>query len=218
LNLIELSRTFELLASVFENIKEVAQESSALGLPSNPDFIRKTQPLCRLPAVVQNGVIHDIIALPVAIELSRLNPDVSTALADLFCDLKIGLNKQREIITFIREIALREDLPPSDIIKDPIWIEIIYDKTYDRSLRPRKIRQYLKQRRFPTITCTERRFEKYREELALGRNVKLTPPRNFEGNRYTFSIDFKNLQELKEGVAKLDNLTNHSNIKKILHE
>ena len=190
LNLIEISRAYQLLSSIFDNINDIAKESSALGLPNNPDFIRKTQPLCQLPASIQQAVIKDVISLPVALELNNMTSDVSTSLAELFCDLKIGMNKQREIITLIKEIAIREDLTPSDILKDGEWVKITTHEKTDRSQRQQTMRQYLKRRRFPTISHAAASFELSKKNLNLGKRIKLSPPRNFEGNTYTFSIDF----------------------------
>ena len=218
LNLIEISRALRLLSNIFDNVNAIAKEASMLGLPKNPALIRKLKPLCQLPSSVQKAVISDAVSLPVAIELGNMAPADSAALANLFCDLKIGLNKQREIVTFIQEIAKREDLTPSDILKDSKWLEIITPENYDRSQRRQKIRQYLKQRRFPTLTRAEATFEHHKKSLHLGSHIKLTPPRHFEGDIYTFSINFRNIMELKDRVVKLERLMKHPNIDKILHE
>ncbi len=232
LNLIEMSRAFCLLSRVFSDAQEMGKEAAALGLPENPAMIRKIQGLCLLPDPIQAGILSDTIPLPVALELGRLDPDTACTFAELFELLKPSLNKQREIITLMEEIAAREDRSVSDIFEEKHFREILSNKekvversrnkvversrNTDRNQKLREIRIYLRQRRFPAISRAEQTFEQLMKELGLGNTAKLIPPANFEGTVYTLNLSFRNPEELKAHQIMLDSLIRNPSLKKIL--
>ncbi len=77
-----------------------------------------------------------------AIELGMLDCDVGIAFANLFDDLKLSLNKQREIITLIKEIAIRDDVSIMEVLQESDFLEILNDNDLDRSQKSQKIRFY----------------------------------------------------------------------------
>ena len=216
LNLIEMSRAFSMLSSIFSDIQEMGKEAAALGLPENPAMIRKIQGICLLPEAIRSGILSETIPLPVALELGKFDADTALAFAHLFEMLKPSLNKEREIITLIKEIAAREDRSVPDIFEENRFREILGDKETDRNQKLREIRIYLRQRRFPAISRAEEIFEQNVKELGLGNTAKLIPPANFEGTEYTLNIVFRNLAELKAHHAMLDSLIQNPSLKKIL--
>jgi len=216
LNLIETSRSLCLLAEVFK-ADELVSMAKALGLPDNPSVIRKIMPLCLLPDIIQNGILSGILSMPVALELGTFDPpDAGTAFAVLFETLRLSLSKQREVITLVREIAIREDISILDVLHGDHLQEILGDDDLDRNQKARSVRLYLRQRRFPAITHAERAFERHVRDLKLGNQMKLIPPANFEGNVYTLSMCFSNLAELKSLRTSFDQLIRNPSLEKIL--
>ena len=63
-----------------------------------------------------------------AMELGIMPSDEALAVVKLFDSLKLSLNKQREILTFIREISLRETLSILDLLEDNRLKEILNDR------------------------------------------------------------------------------------------
>lgn len=210
LNLIEASRSIFLLSAFFSDNNSLAQEASSLGLPASPTFINKIKNICRLPWPIQNGILANTISLSMALELSLLEQDAGVALANLFRDLKLSLNKQREIFTLVKEIALREDMSIIEVIEEDCLQEILNNENLDRTQKTREIRSYLKKRRFPALTKAEEEFKKQIKKLKLGNGAKLIPPHNFEGNTYTLSLYFKNEHELNDRLALLKRIMKKS--------
>ncbi len=206
LNLIEVSRSLKMLSVFFKDQKELAKTASKLGLPDNPSVIKKIESLCLLPLSIQNAILSDTIPLTIALELKQLEKDTAIAFAKLFDELKPSLNKQREIITLTKEIAVREDTSVLKILQGSCLQEISDNHELNRNQKTGKIRYYLKQRRFPSITQAEEKFGKLVQELKLGNNANLTPPNNFEGTSYNLNLHFSSLAELKEHQAMLDRL------------
>jgi ParB family chromosome partitioning protein len=216
LNLIEQSRSINLLYPFFNDISMLGKELSAMGLPANPSIIKKIKELYHLPESVQNGILSNTISLAMALELGKLEQDVGEGFAKLFETLKLSLNKQKEILTLVKEISLREDIPILKVIKTD-WVQkILTNEDLDRNQKIRKIRIYLKQRRFPVITAAENEFENQLKKLELGSGTKLIPPDNFEGSTYILKLFFRNLNELKDRQASIDELIKDPTLRKIL--
>lgn len=216
LNLIETSRALHYLSEFFEDHQQLSREASRLGLPQNPSLIRKIRKLCLLPKPIQDGILSDAIPLAIASELDEMETDTALIYARLFETLKPSLNKQREMLTLVREIAHREDISVPDVLASDAFQEILQNKESDRNQKTREIRYYLKQRRFPAITRAEQSFETHVTALNLGKDMKLIPPENFEGTVYALHLYFKNFSELKTLQAKLENIILNPSLEKIL--
>ena len=108
LNLIEISRCLQKLSLCITNSMQLAQSASSLGLPDNPSMIDKIKSLSLLAKPIQNSILADTISLAMAKELESLEADCAIAFTRLFDQLKIGLNKQKEIVTLVKEIARRD--------------------------------------------------------------------------------------------------------------
>jgi ParB family chromosome partitioning protein len=216
LNLIEQSRAINLLYPFFKNFSDLDKELSAMGLPDNPSIIKKIKDLCHLPESVQNGILSNTISLAMALELGRLQQNAGEGFTKLFKTLKLSLNKQKELLTLVKEISLREDIPILEVIRNDMFQKILTNEDLDRNQKTHKIRIYLKQRRFPVITAAEKEFKNQLKKLNLGSGAKLIPPDNFEGATYILKLFFKNLTELKAHHASIDALIKNPSLRKII--
>jgi len=216
LNLIETSRCLQKLSLFITDIRQLAESASSLGLPDNPSIIDKIKSLSLLPRSIQSSILAETISLAMANELESLEADIAIAFTQLFCQLKIGLNKQKEIVTLVKEIARRESLSPQDVIEDKHFIEIMTQRDLDRGQKSRKLRSYLRERRYPKIAEFEKNFEIHRKNLNLGNNIKLIPPKEFEAAIYGLNMTFTNLEHLKTLQTRLNTIIQQPDFKKIL--
>ena len=216
LNLIEKSRSIEMLSDFFKDIKRLSEELSVLGLSEHPSMIKKLKGICRLPEPIQNSILSNTISLAMVLELSGMSEDDTKGFVKLFNTLKMSLNKQREILTLVKEIAMREDKPILQVIDESHLKKILMDENLDKNQKTHNIRIYLKQRRFPTIVNTEKSYEKYHEKLNLERGIKLIPPTNFESPTYTLQLSFNNTTQLKGLKTAFDALVKNPYLKHIV--
>jgi ParB family chromosome partitioning protein len=216
LNLIETSRAFQKLASFCGDNNQLKEAASSLGLPANPSIINKVKDLCWLPWPVQCSILNDAISLSIAVELGTLEPDSAVAFACLFDQLKLSLNKQKEILTLVDEIARRENNSVRQVLQDPKLQEIINDNDLDRTQKGSRIRAFLRQRRFPRIVKAEKNYQLHYKQLRLGSDIKLIPPKDFEGTTYMLNLNFSNLAQLTKLRNKLDQLISHPSLEKII--
>lgn len=210
LNLIELSKAFGLLSRDIRHQDEIKQYAKILNLPYNPGYYQKLMALGRLPQTIQEGIIHESIALPCALLLEKMKIQDAIALSDLLRKLRLSLNKQRELIVLSDEIAIREDIAIEDVLASRKINDIISDSDLDHAQKARMIRDYLKSRRFPHLTRGQDQFDEFTVSLALGPNLKLIPPPGFEGNTYMLTVSFRNTDELSTLHSSISGLLRNS--------
>ncbi len=192
------------------------EDAGALGLPAHAGVAARLMRLERLPAAVREGVQEGAIALAMAEELGRLAPDAASAFARLFRRLGLGLNRQREILSLVTEIAAREGRPVLEILTGHELEECLLDPAADRGHAAQQIRRRLHRRRFPAIRRAEESFETLRRRLDLGEGLQLTPPRDFEGTCFSLTLSFGSLEELLELRGRLDALARNPALSRIL--
>jgi ParB family chromosome partitioning protein len=205
LNIIEVSKSFALLQKYFSH-SEIIKEADLLGLPSNPGYLKKIAPLCQMPESIQQAILADLISLPTAWQLSQMPEDPAIAFAKLLSALNCSLNKQREIITLIKEISHRDDVSVFDVLMDNSIQKIVHDDNLDTNQKTRQVRYELRRRRYPYITRAEKKFLSQIKKLGLSEKLRIIPPPGFEGDTYRLTIDFKSLDEIKAHQKTLDNL------------
>jgi len=216
LNLIEVSRSLNMLSEFFHEPESLVKIAASLALPGNLSAIKKIQKLCHLPQLVQELIVADVISLSMALELEKIPHEECTAFADIFNELRLSLGKQREIFTLVKEIALREEKNILTILAEAEICRILSDENLNHPQKTLKIRSYLKQRRFPALVEAENKFEEFKQDLPLCNNFELIPPADFEGTRYVIRLHFNTLDELKSHRSVLAGLIENNQFKKIL--
>lgn len=216
LDIIEKSKCFKMLSEFYKDIDSLAEALPALGLSEHPSMIKKIQTVYDMPKSLQNSLHSNAITLAMALELAELAMDDAEGLISLFNTLKLSLNKQREILTTVKEIAVREDIPVIQVLSSLQLKSILINKDLDSNLKSRKIRAYLKRRRYPAITSAEKIFQNHLQKLNPEKGLEFIPPVNFEGSTYTLKLTFKNLKELKKLQSNLDGFIENPYLKKIV--
>ena len=216
MDLIETSRSLHKLSVHLRTADRLIESASSLGLPSNPSAIEKVKDLCLLPDGIQRALMADTISLSMVAELKKLAPDCAMAFVQLFNEFKLSLNKQREIMTLVKEIARRDNISEQKVLEDQQLQDIVLDHDLDRGHKARQLRVHLRQRRFPQIVNAENRFEDQRKQLNIGNDIKIIPPKDFEGTTYTVNLSFSSVAQLKALHAKLNRMIQHPSLKKMI--
>lgn len=218
LNIIEKSRCIKMLSVFYKDGDTLTQVLPVLGISDHPVMIKKIKTVYDMPERLQNSILSNTISLPMALELSSLSRDDVEGFVKLFNALKLSLNKQREVLTIVKEIAVREDISVMHVLEASPLKEILTNKNLDQNQKTRNIRIYLKRRRFPAITAAEQSFQKHLKKLNTGKEMKLIPPVNFESSTYTLKLTFNNMTELKDLKTAFDALIENPHLKKIISD
>jgi ParB family chromosome partitioning protein len=216
LNLIETSRAIQKLASFVDSPKQLAEAASICGLPSNHSIISKVKNLCLLPRTIQNCILNDTISLTMANELAMMETGTAVEFADVFEQLNLSLNKQKEMVTLSSEIAHRQDISIRQVLSHESLKSIINDKDLDRGQKGRRLRAFLRQWRFPRIVDAERHYDLHLKKLKLGRDIKLIPPKEFEGTAFTLNLSFTSLADFKISQSILNKVIQHPSFEQII--
>jgi ParB family transcriptional regulator, chromosome partitioning protein len=216
LDIIEKSKCINMLSGFCKDVDAMAEVLPKLGLFEHPAMIKKIKMVYDMPESLQNSILSNTIALATALALAELSKADARGFIRLFDALSMSLNKQREILTMVQEIAIREDKSITQVLGTPHLKNILEDKDLDKNQKARNIRTYLKQRRFPAVTAAEQSFRRHLKKLNLGKGMELIPPANFEGSTYTLKLTFNHLNELKILKNTLEVFTENPHLKKIV--
>ena len=102
------------------------------------------------------------------------------------------------------------------MIEDDHFSEIMNDRDLDRGQKSRKLRSYLRQRRYPRIAEAEKKFEIHRKNLKLGNDIKLIPPKEFESTNYVLNLTFNTVEHLRSIHAQIHKIIQQPDFKKIM--
>lgn len=217
LNLIEQSRAIVLLSPYYENLKLFSGMAAKLGLPDNIGVIQKLRRIANLQPVIQDMILSDTISLSMALELAQMGSLQALGLATLFDRLKLGLNRQRELMVFLQEIGAREGKSIAEILADTPVVEILNDDQSDRVQKACRLREYLRRQRYSEITRVEAEFADRVACLNLDSGISLMPPANFEGMDYRLTLSFNRIEQLQAQLNQLCQVVDHSALKEILN-
>ncbi|MDY6990912.1 MAG: hypothetical protein SWQ30_22960, partial [Thermodesulfobacteriota bacterium] len=216
LNVVEQARGVQKLSPHIPVKDRLDVVAPLLGFPPNRKVYSKISALGRLPEVVLAGLLRGTLSLEAGADLSRLPPEEATAFFQVLEGLKLSQNKQREIIRLAQEIAIREDLGSAQVLQSTDLRAILDSHELNRNEKGAMLRAYLKRRRFPALVKAEEKVLKELKALKLNEYVRITPPPYFEGDSYTLSMTFKNLEGFHQRRETLNALGKNPALKRLL--
>jgi ParB family chromosome partitioning protein len=215
LDLLETSRALALLAECTGDRDHLVDEAQNLGLPGSYQHIKKIIGICQLPHLIQEGINQNRISLNMATELQDIEGPAGNQLAGLFMGLQFNQNKQREILSHLKEIAHREKGSVQEVLLSESISEVIDDTNLDNLQKTRLVRSKLRKRRFPNLSLAEETFQHHLQKLKLGNKISLTAPAYFEGTSMKLSMSFTNESELREQIDTLNKTLSNPHLSKI---
>lgn len=217
LNIVEKARSLKLLSKCIDDVNDLIQIGKKVGIPCDKELLSKFLRINDLSDHIQKGLIHGYISMPVALMLEKYNHHTINLFVDIFFKLRLSLNRQREIISHVSEIAFRDDITPDQVIN--VYLnEVMNDDDLDRNQKTQKLRKLLKQIRFPELSKVEENFTKNVKKLNFGKGIQLVPPSNFEGTDYMFQLTFKGLNEIYSIQSNLNRIIKDPEFEKTLNK
>ena len=205
LNIIEQARAMRLLSGYFPSPDKMIRTAAELNLPSSRSIIEKLLAVSRMDGQITDGMLSDAIALATALEIDKLDDTQKIPVAMFLRSLNISLNIQRELLTTLTEISLREGTAPQQILSEPAVADVLNDPDRDTRQKAATIRRLFRKRRFPELSKAEDDFAGQVKKLKLDSpTLKLMPPKAFEGTTYILQITFNSYPELLERQSQLN--------------
>jgi ParB/RepB/Spo0J family partition protein len=213
LNVVEQSRAYILIRQSTTNPQAMCAMAQSVGLPDSQAAISRIMTVAAMPALLQEAILSGDIALPVALQISRLEPDEANAMIGFFKTITAGLNVQRELLDLIRDISRRDRTSMARLLEKKPVAPILQNK--DRcspSQQVHQLRRLLKRMRYPTLCQVESDFRQAVKSLSLDPRIKIEPPLFFEGRSYRIRVTVDTRQQLKRLQAELAKLADHPHI------
>lgn len=209
LNVVEQARAYALIRRVENRPEAWVEIAAASGLPASQAAIERILPVADMPATLQAGLLSGSIALPVALQLSRLSDTDALTLGNLFGKISAGLNVQRELLETILDISKRDRSTVAELIGNEKIDAILNDSEISIPQQVQKLRLLLKRMRYPSLSQAEKSFDDTLKSLKLNSRIQLQPPRFFEGKTYRANLSFDSCEQLRLLQTELDKLIQH---------
>ncbi len=204
LNLIEKSMVIEKLMRRFGLSKEVIARDymPMLGLQPSRGILAKMSQLVHLRREIKRYIVEEGVSLENAIGLLEFSPEDQAEIAGLVSELKLGENKLKEVLTFLREISLRDGLTMREMVRGEIGA-LASDMALSKVQKTHRVRRRLREMRYPQLTQLEEDFRGKLKGLGLSPGISLQPPPYFEGDTFRLEFGFRNAGEFRAILSKL---------------
>jgi hypothetical protein len=212
LNAVERARTVRKCAANGWSRQAVIQNVfPLLGIKFNEMICEQLEALLELPAGIQLRVARDEIYLYTAHRLSYWAPHQSR-IGQWFADLKLGVNKQRELLDLMDEVTRADNTEKHLLIQE---LEEMRKKQKPLEVYEAWLR-CLKMRRYPRLSQVQHEFEQNKARFRLPGQIQLTAPPFFEENRYQVTFPFRSREELERYSRKLLEIADMPELEAIL--
>ncbi len=216
LNLVEVSRCLTMLSRCISDPALVSTEARRLGLAGNDRYFHEVAQIEMYSEAVKNGLSEGRLSQNIAKELQGFGPDCADQLATLFCVLRINQNKQRQICTHLKEIAIRDSQTVRSVMNDLGFEDILAQPSMSNQQKTESIRLQLRQRRFPHLWEAQKRSSHALRNLKLDKTIQIQPPDYFEDTSFTLQFTFKNKIEFRQHIARLEKILANSSLDLLL--
>jgi hypothetical protein len=208
---LEQSRALTLIETTLPEHSSIHAVAQQIGLPATARAIQQIRPLCHMMQSIQQGIANEYIAIPIAHEITQLPENDAYCFAQLFENLCVGINIQRELLTTCTEIGKRDNKSITDILNSEPVQTIMEKYADDRKQRIHYIRSCLKELRYPHFSKLQQQVETAIKNLKLDQQTRLVPPPYFENNIWSLQIRFNTKSELNHCLADVSSKTDKIN-------
>jgi hypothetical protein len=143
------------------------------------------------------------------------DPPARDALFRLAIGLKVGENHLRNLMDWLEEIALRDQLTIKEILAGKPITDIESDPRLGRADKLKRVKEELRRLRFPRLAQTEDSIRVQIQELKLQPDIRLTVPPGLEGGRLRVELSASTPEELKKLAGKLAAAADTSSVREI---
>lgn len=158
-------------------------------------FSGQAEQFLSLPNAARETVLAGRIDLRNAARLTRIPAAVWDAVRR--CD-RLSASSTRLFLTGLEEVARRDDL-------DGDATESLADDLLSHP-EPAEAMRLI---RYPTVAEFDSRLEAIQQTVLSGTGVSISPPTNYEGDRYTVTLGFADRHELDERLKAASGLLEH---------
>ena len=196
-------RVLERLGKFFARRELIETYLPLLGLGASGEVYTRYVQLLRSSKSLQLAVAREQLAMSVAGEFLRIAPAERSALFDLFQQLRLGVNLQKEFFSLCFEISRRDKISINQLLQGAALRGILKNARLSVPQKTALVRDHLKRLRYPRLSEKERQFQSVVKRLGLVPGAALHAPPYFEGTTYRMELRFETYVELRDRLAQL---------------
>ena len=203
LNGIEQAVILEKLVRYFPEDQVLSDYMPLLGLPPKKEILARHLRIAAAgpwfwPAVVEGRLFPETLEW-----IDKDFPSQRALLSALVIHLRWGYQKQRQFLAGLKELALRRQVEPEEIITASPITDWLKRGDLSPQQKGEAIRKFLHEALFPISTETEKEFNEKRARMKLDPRTQLTPPPFFEGGTYRLEVRFSEESALRESLDRI---------------
>ncbi len=173
-----------------------------LGLPATVAHLEVFLSLARSDDGTKSFVAQKNPPLQLLEDLLRLKPaDRKRVLPFL---RPLGQNKQKELLSDLLAVSLRENASVSRVLASVSAASGIARKNLTLQEKAERWRDELRRRRYPRLSRARAAFAAARKRLALPESILIEPDPTFEEPALTVSFRFETSEEFRECLSRLE--------------
>lgn len=190
----------------------LASVCEAIHWPFDERAIQQARDVAALPQRQRGRIADGSVTVWSATRLLQHGEDIRQAWFDLLGELKLGGNRQKELILLFEELSfLRSAGEVTQLARQAAG-----QTGQAPHERAALVVEALRRLRLPRLVDCEERFRQYRAQLKLPAGVGLGAPPLFEGDQFHLEINFRRPEQLKEILRRLSEAAASPEMQKIV--
>jgi hypothetical protein len=219
LNLMEQSIALSKFSAYCDNDLELSRTAKTLGIPVNPELVRKLIRIRSLSVALQTSILSGAVPLSIALGIDAMDDGpLADRLIAVFEQLRPTLNQQKEILRLIQDLSRMDPVTGAKLLTDEACREVLTDTDLDRPRKIRRLTDVLKRRRFPVISAFQDQYRKMMRKLDLADGMAVLPPEDFEEDRCRMVLDFCSLSQLDIQIDALRALARNPDFQAMINK
>jgi ParB-like chromosome segregation protein Spo0J len=203
------------LGAFFEKPEIISTFMPLLGLKPDLFTLEKTLELADLDFDILVSLAKGDLSEEGASLLSGANRRDTRPLFEIVRKLRVGKNKQVELIDSLIAISIREETPVNKFLESSGIDALIDSERFDPVLRADAVRRIVRNARYPRLSEWESEVDEL-EKRRSSLHFRLEPPRNLEGAEIRAEFFFSNGDEFKNRLKDLDDFGRSEELRRVL--
>ncbi len=187
-----------------------------LGLAKNSRLLELLSDLSALPADWQQAVAEDRVGLDQAAAAAHLEPHDRDAFLKLITTLRLGKNRQRELLLLLQDVARLHGIALHKLLSTNDMASVIGAERLTPSQKTERLKEQLWAARYPRYAAAEKRFAELIKAAAFPPDVVLQHSPFFQGDELQIGFTFRSEEEYRSRLEFLQKLLSNGELKSYL--
>ena len=175
-----------------------------LGLASRKsEFVFYTNLENELNDQIKGLLVNKSISIQTARMLMSIEKISRECLGKLMADLKLNINKQRQLLEYLVDLSKIKDMNICNILDEKETRDLIASRNLNNPQKADALFRLFKSIRFPLLDSAEKKFSKRISRLNLPKTVRINHSPFFESSNYAMEILFRDGSELVKRIEEL---------------